>query len=152
MLHQELGGFEKWLRGTLDHQNDPGRVEVSTVHRVKGMEWDRVVVFGAERGLFPHDLGEDVEEERRVFHVAMTRGRKEVVLLVDKTRPSPFIKELTGEAPPAAKPATGRRPDRVEGIAVAVGDRIRIAEQAHGANQLPSHAPDPAILIDDVDD
>jgi DNA helicase-2/ATP-dependent DNA helicase PcrA len=127
VMHQELDGFESWLRAALDNTNDVGGVEVSTVHRVKGMEWDRVVVFGAERGLFPHDLAEDVEEERRVFHVAITRGRKEVVVLVDKARPSPFVKELSGEAPqpqdrPATKPAAGAR-----GIAAAIGDRVRIS-------------------------
>lgn len=125
VMHQDLNGFETWLRSALDHNNDPDGVEVSTVHRVKGMEWERVVVFGAERGLFPHDLAEDVEEERRVFHVAITRGRKEVVVLVDRARPSPFVKELSGEAladQPAAKPAVADR-----GVAVAVGDRVRLA-------------------------
>jgi DNA helicase-2/ATP-dependent DNA helicase PcrA len=124
VMHQELDGFEAWLRSALDHTNDPDGVEVSTIHRVKGMEWDRVVVFGVERGLIPHDLAEDVEEERRVFHVAITRGRKEVVVLVDKARPSPFVKELSGEAPedrPAAKPAAVSR-----GVTIAIGDRVRL--------------------------
>jgi DNA helicase-2/ATP-dependent DNA helicase PcrA len=127
VMHQELVGFESWLRSALDHRNDADGVEVSTVHRVKGMEWDRVVVFGAERGLFPHDLAEDIEEERRVFHVAITRGRKEVVVLVDKARPSRFVRELTGEAPAVADEPSIAKAPVTSGVVVAVGDRVRIA-------------------------
>lgn len=126
VLHRKLVDFEPWLRSSLSHANDPAGVELSTVHRVKGMEWDRVIVFGADRGLLPHDLAEDREEERRVFHVAITRGRKQVVVLADKARPSPFLAELTGEASRAeVTPVT--KPGRRDGVAVAIGDRIRIA-------------------------
>lgn len=126
VMHQELAGFEKWLRTALDHSNDADGVEVSTVHRVKGMEWDRVVVFGAERGLFPHDLAEDLEEERRVFHVAITRGREEVVVLVDKARPSRFVRELAGETPQVEEKPSDRKAPAAKGVVVAVGDRVRI--------------------------
>lgn len=127
VLHRDLGDFEPWLRASLSRSNDAEGVELSTVHRVKGMEWDRVVVFGADRGLFPHDLAEDREEERRVFHVAITRGRKQVVVLADKAHPSLFLKEMTGEAERAetrmAAAASGPR----DGVTVSTGDRIRIA-------------------------
>ena len=128
VLHRDLSDFETWLRSTLAHNDEFGGVELSTVHRVKGMEWDRVLVFGADRGLFPHDLAEDGEEERRVFHVAITRGRMGVVILADKSRPSPFVKELTGEASRVDERPTASKLTMAEGgIAVAVGDRIRIA-------------------------
>ncbi len=126
VLHRALADFEPWLRTALDHTDDPHGVELSTVHRVKGMEWDRVVVFGADRGLFPHDLAEDREEERRVFHVAITRGRKQVVVLADKARPSVFLDEMTGKAArvePKVVATAGRR----DGVATSVGDRIRVA-------------------------
>jgi DNA helicase-2/ATP-dependent DNA helicase PcrA len=74
-------------------------VTLSTVHRVKGMEWDRVVVAGATDGVLPHRLAEDEEEERRVLHVAITRGRHRVTVLADASRPSPFLGELDGTAP-----------------------------------------------------
>ncbi len=127
VLHRELADFEPWLRGVLDRPGDAAGVELSTVHRVKGMEWDRIIVFAADRGLFPHDLAEDREEERRVFHVAITRGRKQVVVLADKARPSPFVAELTGAADrKKASPAPARTVAQ-GGVAASVGDRVRIA-------------------------
>ncbi len=104
-IHPDLASFEPWLRAVLETPADPGGVTLSTVHRVKGMEWDRIVLFGADRGLLPHALATDWEEERRVFHVAITRARRSVLVLADAGRPSPFLDELTGRAAaPAAKP------------------------------------------------
>jgi hypothetical protein len=63
------------------------------------MEWDRVVVAGVTAGVLPHRLAEDEEEERRVLHVAITRGRHRVTVLADASRPSSFLAELDGSAP-----------------------------------------------------
>ena len=82
---------------------------LSTVHRIKGKEWDRVIVFGVTRGLLPHRLGDDEEGERRVFHVALTRARHQVVVLADADAPSVFIGELDGSRPHAVRGGTGRR-------------------------------------------
>ena len=92
-LHPDPATFESWLRTVFHREAEPGGVTLSTVHRVKGREWDRVAVFGVTGGLMPHRLAEDEEEERRVLHVAVTRGRHRVALLVDETRPSPFRSE-----------------------------------------------------------
>ncbi|MGI8684828.1 MAG: 3'-5' exonuclease, partial [Acidimicrobiales bacterium] len=97
-LHPDPATFESWLRTVFHREAEPGGVTLSTVHRVKGREWDRVAVFGVTAGLMPHRLAEDEEEERRVLHVAVTRGRHRVALLVDETRPSPFLDELAGTA------------------------------------------------------
>ncbi len=109
-LHPDAASFEPWLRAVLRREPAPGGVTLSTIHRVKGREWDRVVVFGATSGLFPHRLAEDVEEERRVFHVAITRSRHRAAVLGDASRPSPFLAELDGTAPrrPLPRPATTR--------------------------------------------
>ncbi len=81
-------------------------VTLATIHQVKGREWPAVVVYGASSGLLPHRLAEDVEEERRVLHVGITRGRDEVVVIADANRPSPFLAELTARAPaPTTEPA-----------------------------------------------
>jgi DNA helicase-2/ATP-dependent DNA helicase PcrA len=98
-LHPDAATFDRWLREVLRRETAPDGVTLSTVHRVKGREWDRVVVFGVSAGLLPHRLADDEEEERRVLHVAITRGRQQVMLLVDDERPSPFLDELTGRAP-----------------------------------------------------
>ncbi|MHB1534484.1 MAG: ATP-dependent helicase, partial [Acidimicrobiales bacterium] len=106
-LQDDPAAFEAWLRANFERSVDPGGATLSTVHRVKGREWDRVVVYGVSAGLFPHRLAEDVEEERRVLHVAITRGRERVVVLADRGRPSPFLAEMEGPAP--------RRPGRGAG-------------------------------------
>jgi len=107
-LHPQLDAFEAWLRDAFRRETDPGGVTLSTIHRVKGREWDRVAVFGVTDGIVPHRLADDVEEERRVLHVGITRGRHRVVVLADRERRSPFLDELTGRAP-HRPPAPGQR-------------------------------------------
>jgi DNA helicase II / ATP-dependent DNA helicase PcrA len=119
-LHPDATTFEAWLRDAIQAERNPQGVTVSTIHRVKGREWDRVAVFGVVNGITPHRLADDIEEERRVLHVGVTRGRRRVALLADKSRRSPFIDELHGVAPtraivPIAIPdAARRRPSRHE--------------------------------------
>jgi DNA helicase-2/ATP-dependent DNA helicase PcrA len=121
--------FEGWLRERLASPADAGGVTLSTVHRVKGLEWDHVLVFGADRGSMPHELSDDIEEERRVFHVAMTRGRVSVTVLADQRRPSRFLAELEGTAPADVEPAPSRtdlRPSKVpvDALFVTAGEEI----------------------------
>jgi DNA helicase-2/ATP-dependent DNA helicase PcrA len=121
--------FESWLRERLGAPTSPEGVTLSTVHRVKGLEWDHVLVFGADRGSMPHELSDDIEEERRVFHVAMTRGRRTVTILADEERPSRFLAELDGSAPVEVEPSpmrTDLKPSRVppDAVFVAVGEEV----------------------------
>ncbi|MGH9276921.1 MAG: 3'-5' exonuclease, partial [Acidimicrobiales bacterium] len=139
-LHASPATFEGWLREALS-SSSRGGVQLSTVHRVKGREWPRVIVFGASVGLFPHRLSEDREEERRVFHVAITRARDRVVVLADASKPSPFIAQLSQprragdseEAPaevaahprPRAIAAAGAAPKGFEALREWRSDRAR---------------------------
>ena len=72
-------------------------VPITTVHAAKGLEFDHVFVAGLEDGLFPHSSigGEDeklrLEEERRLFYVALTRARKKVFLTLA------FFRTIFGE-------------------------------------------------------
>ncbi|MGI8756499.1 MAG: ATP-dependent DNA helicase UvrD2 [Acidimicrobiales bacterium] len=111
-LHPDPAGFEPWLRSCFGRERDPAGVTLSTVHRVKGREWDRVLVFGVSAGIVPHRLSEDVEEERRVLHVAITRGRRRVAVLADGSRRSPFLAELAGTAPKRPTPNANASRDR----------------------------------------
>lgn len=113
-LHPDPTTFEEWLRARLAASASGDGVALTTVHRVKGMEWPRVVVYGADRGLMPHDLADDWEEERRVFHVALTRARSRAVILADQERPSPFLAELAGTAARAATSPRAATPTLVE--------------------------------------
>jgi len=98
--------FPHWLSERLRNRRaDPGGVRLSTVHKVKGREWPHVVVHEAGADLFPHRLAADREEERRVFHVAVTRC-SESLTVVAGTPPSPFIAELTTPFDPTAAPPT----------------------------------------------
>jgi DNA helicase-2/ATP-dependent DNA helicase PcrA len=132
-LHADPSGFEPWLRRVLADRGAAGGdgVTLATVHRVKGQEWGHVAVFGVTDGLVPHRLAGDVEEERRVLHVAITRGRRRVAVLADAERPSPFLGELAGTAPhgsaaeaaAAAQPARVHRPPPVPGPGAAARAR-----------------------------
>ena len=95
------------------------RVILITMHNTKGLEFDRVIVAGMDDGLFPRDDGQDLEEERRLLYVAITRARNEVTLTSCRRRvvhgrfmelvPSRFLAEIpaqlieTREQPGAAR-------------------------------------------------
>jgi len=103
--------FHRQLTGLLRGASDEGDgVLLTSIHRVKGLEWDRVLVFAADETLMPHQLAVDVEEERRVLHVAVTRARSQVVVLADESRPSRFLDELEGRPPKPQTPES--RPER----------------------------------------
>jgi hypothetical protein len=109
-LHPDPATFAVWLTERLRVPADPEGVVLSTVHRVKGMEWDHVVVFAANAGLFPHRLSDDIEEERRVFHVAITRCRRSVAVVADQARTSGFVAELARAADHRPRTAAEVRP------------------------------------------
>ena len=129
MIHEAAGDFEAWLGDMIARRGQEG-VTLSTVHRAKGLEWDRVIVFGADRGLLPHDLATDIEEERRIFHVAITRGIERVAVLADAERPSRFLEELSGAASRAPEPEVPIRREKrtraTPGVTVALGDAVAL--------------------------
>ncbi len=124
-LHGTVDGFTSWLAAALDAPSRPDGVTLSSVHRVKGMEWPKVIVFGADRGAMPHDLADDVEEERRIFHVAVTRAIDAVVVLADADRPSRFLAELAGTAEHGADEPAALRAKASTRIAVGTAVRLR---------------------------
>jgi DNA helicase II / ATP-dependent DNA helicase PcrA len=110
-LHHDPATFEPWLREHLGVRRDPSGVMLATVHRVKGQEWPQVVVHLADADQYPHRLADDVEEERRVFHVALTRASRHVAV-VSGERPSRFIDELTTEPSDSVPVLPAAPPDR----------------------------------------
>lgn len=89
-------------------EDDLEKVTLMTVHAAKGLEYDAVFIVGLEENLFPSDMSGDderqIEEERRLLYVAMTRARKYLTLLFATTRfkygsvdfctPSRFLKDI----------------------------------------------------------
>ena len=74
---------------TLDRAREDdkdGMVTVSTIHSAKGLEWKRVYVFGVVEGLLPHrfSMGSEaeIEEERRLWYVAVTRAQDALTICV----------------------------------------------------------------------
>ena len=64
-------------------QAGEAHVTLITMHNTKGLEFDRVIVTGLEEGLFPRggdESPDEIEEERRLFYVAVTRARDELYL------------------------------------------------------------------------
>jgi DNA helicase-2/ATP-dependent DNA helicase PcrA len=110
-LQPDPRSFEPWLRTALARPWSSSGITLATVHRVKGQEWPMVVVHHADADQFPHRLADDVEEERRLFHVAITRASREV-LVVPSDAPSPFILECSTEPSSRTVTATSSaRPD-----------------------------------------
>ena len=91
-------------------RNDPGldRVTLSTVHQAKGMEWPVVIVPWLTEGMFPSSKAAEegrLDEERRLFYVAVTRAKDKLYLFVPQVRKMPdggmfpvdastFVKEI----------------------------------------------------------
>ncbi|MDD4219435.1 MAG: UvrD-helicase domain-containing protein [Sphaerochaetaceae bacterium] len=87
-LYLESLTLDRTMLGHKDPADQPG-VSLITMHNTKGLEFDRVFITGLEEGLFPgggHKNDADIEEERRIFYVAITRARKELFLLCCKRR------------------------------------------------------------------
>ena len=91
-----------------DIEKSEPKVSLMTIHLAKGLEFSNVYIVGLEEDLFPSALSSttrsDLEEERRLFYVALTRAKKKIILSHSKTRyrwgklndcePSRFISEI----------------------------------------------------------
>lgn len=115
---REEGGNDMGLRDFLaevsllsdldtDDSESEDKITLMTVHSAKGLEFDTVFVVGMERDLFPSQMSNtlsELEEERRLFYVAITRAKRHCVITHAKSRfrygqtemcnPSPFLKDL----------------------------------------------------------
>ena len=96
-----------------DDQNDTnGKVNLMTIHAAKGLEFDVVFLAGVEDGIVPHaraleEAPENVEEERRLFYVALTRAKQKLFISSCRRRnvmretiectPSPFLEEIPAD-------------------------------------------------------
>ena len=96
--------LDRTLAAENDSKNDDA-VTLITLHNTKGLEYKKVVITGLEEGVFPWQTktGAELEEERRLFYVGITRAKDELYVTSAAKRcmyggwkimtPSPFIKE-----------------------------------------------------------
>ncbi|MBQ4577692.1 MAG: UvrD-helicase domain-containing protein [Clostridia bacterium] len=112
--HPTLEGFLEELSLISDvdkYDENADVVTMMTMHSAKGLEFPKVFIVGAEEGLFPSyrsmESEEEMEEERRLCYVALTRAKRELYITCSKRRmlygqtmygkPSRFIEEIPGE-------------------------------------------------------
>jgi DNA helicase II / ATP-dependent DNA helicase PcrA len=110
------------LRSEADDFDAGAPVTLMTAHNAKGLEFPVVFVAGCEEGIFPHSLALDegnIEEERRLFYVALTRARKKLYLSYSRRRrgqtgdsgefsqPSRFLEEIPEHLLRVTNPAYG---------------------------------------------
>jgi DNA helicase-2/ATP-dependent DNA helicase PcrA len=111
-LYDYLARVSLASRDDLDAREEGGRVNLMTIHAAKGLEFPVVFVAGVEKDIIPHvrsveEADANVEEERRLFYVALTRARKRLFLTFCASRrrmgkpveafPSPFLDEIPPE-------------------------------------------------------
>ena len=92
-----------------EYKEDQDRITLMTIHSVKGLEYPYVFIVGLEEGIFPHknsmDSETELEEERRLMYVAITRAMKKLYITNAKKRmlygeericiPSRFVNEIS---------------------------------------------------------
>lgn len=108
-LYNYLNRITLMSRGDNEDENDKGKVNLMTIHASKGLEFPVVFIAGVEEGLIPHarsvaENDGNVEEERRLFYVAITRARDKLIIsackkrrhlqMVTETEPSRFLDEI----------------------------------------------------------
>ena len=89
LRQQKIEELRKREKGRMDEAEQADAVTLSTMHSAKGLEYRVVFVIDANEGIVPHHkaaLAADIEEERRLFYVAMTRARERLHLCAVRER------------------------------------------------------------------
>ncbi|MFM7813505.1 MAG: 3'-5' exonuclease, partial [Flavobacteriales bacterium] len=137
-----------------------GKVSLMTIHSAKGLEFPYVYIVGLEDGLFPSamslDAREDLEEERRLFYVALTRAEKQATISYAQMRykwgqpqwseRSPFIDEIDPiylELPADDKPAKKTGPVDFNAMRGEWGGRSNPTASRPIPSQTPAAASTP---------
>jgi DNA helicase-2/ATP-dependent DNA helicase PcrA len=148
-----LDGFlqEQALYSEADRLTGEGRVTLMTLHNAKGLEFGHVFVVGMEEGTFPHARSLDeqnLEEERRLCYVGITRAMKSLTLTYARVRstygereyqmPSRFLSEIPERLKAGSVPSSvsgrggwggalprGSQPERAAPVDYSAGEKVR---------------------------
>lgn len=136
------------LMSSADAENKSSAVTLMTLHAAKGLEFPVVFMVGMEEGIFPHSRvfesgKKDLEEERRLCYVGMTRAREELFLTYASSRlnfgsrsynpPSRFLSDMgSGVAQVASSPQAEDEPFYDVMNEFDIGDRVRSAQFGEG--------------------
>lgn len=111
-LYEFLSRITLDQRDEADDSADAGKVNLMTIHAAKGLEHKVVFIAGCEDGIIPHarsleENADNIEEERRLFYVALTRAQEKIFITSCLRRkvlrdiidcvPSPFLDEIPTE-------------------------------------------------------
>ena len=160
--HPEDGTLEQYLEDkalvneTDEFDTELDRVTMMTLHAAKGLEFPFVFIVAVEQGLLPHDRSKDseaqLEEERRLLFVGITRAQEELELSTASKRdfrgrrqmtvPSTFLFELPKEEMDfqahLAPPPTTNKPDWDDVHEIPEDDYSQIGESGNFSDQTPS--------------
>ncbi len=94
-VRQLLAHIEEISQEHLEEtKDDRQRLQIMTIFRAKGLEWPLVFIPDCNEGTLPYSGSESIEEERRLFYVALTRSSRHTYLYANSALPlSPFLKE-----------------------------------------------------------
>lgn len=84
-IAEKFTSMKKFILYLNEIQNDiennyTDKVKLSTIHKAKGLEYPIVFVIGCNNGILPHEKSKDINDEKRLFYVAITRAEKELYL------------------------------------------------------------------------
>lgn len=158
--YQDVGleGFleEVSLVSDLDNlDRGANAVTLMTLHAAKGLEFPAVFIIGLEETVLPHSRAlydqREMEEERRLMYVGMTRAREELYLLYATSRalyggvqynpPSRFLSEIEGEVTPQPAPAAPFEP-------VSVSDEPRYVPELAEGDRVSHQAFGEGVVIE----
>ncbi|MDR2793715.1 MAG: ATP-dependent helicase [Treponema sp.] len=160
-------------RSMEDQDTDINAVTLITLHNTKGLEFKRVIITGVEQGIFPRDdkKEEDMEEERRLFYVGVTRAMDELYLSSCAVRrvfgqtmpmePSLFLSEINmsalriiGKPPYGFSAKRTPHKNKAKGVKSAggrewrVGDRVFNDDNGYGyVKEIRDHATGDILYI-----
>ena len=135
---------------------DQDKIILSTIHQAKGLEWDAVFVMNVTEGSFPHSRALDeeggLEEERRLFYVAVTRARLQLFLTYPMTagydhveikQPSMFLDEIPDHQKEYVKL-------RSSGYNSSIGPSWRTRQSSKPTRQSSDGWEEPTIVLNDM--